>query len=193
MTSTRDLDRDLKIAEAITADLKDYLLSDVLYMELPRRGMFGQQYPHGSVGGLLLRLDLLNKMRGTLSSDQQTRLENVRAKADDLLRHWAVQVEQKAAREIGARLRAWANFLEDSDHESRRAGSEYAVQVENRVIIEYLRNIAAGLMTDEVRGQLQAADTRLHRGSGDGEFVWDPALSDAFPEDRFPWLYVRLR
>jgi hypothetical protein len=193
MAPARDLERDLKIAEAITADLKDYLLSDVLYMELPRRGMFGQQYPHGSVGGLVFRLDMLLTLRDRLSPEQQARFQTAREKANDLLHHWAVQVEQKAVREIGARLRTWANFLEDSDRDARSTNSEYAVQVESRVIIEYLRNLVGSLMTDELRDQLNAADRRLNRGSGDGDFVWDAALQDAFPEDRFPWLYLHLR
>jgi hypothetical protein len=193
MAPARDLERDLKIAEAITTDLKDYLLSDVLYMELPRRGMFGQQYPHGSVGGLLFRLDMLQSLRDQLSADQRARLDQVREKANDLLHHWAVQVEQKAVREIGARLRAWANYLEDSDRDGRGSSGEYPVQVESRVIIEYLRNLVGSQLTDEVRNQLIAADNRLNRGSGNADFVWDVALRDAFPEDRFPWLYLQLR
>lgn len=191
--SSRDLSRDLHIVRAITQDLKSYLLGDVLYMELGRKGVVGPQLPKGTLGGLLFRLDLLEKLSGQLDPAQWEETARLRDEAHELLRHWAVQAEQKAVREIGARLRTWNAFLEDAERDPAHHNVEYATQVENRVIIEYLLRFAGPVVPETSRDLLAAADRKLMRISGDDAFVWNPDLQSAFPEDRFPWLYVRLR
>ena len=133
-----DLERELRIAEAMAGDLKDYLLSDALYWTLSDSGPKLLPFPLGTVGGMLVRLDKLAAASGTLSPDQYQRLETVRARAEDELKHWAVQAEQKEAREIKARLQTWNAFLEDAAGEPERHRAEYPTQVENRVIMEML-------------------------------------------------------
>lgn len=188
----RDLERELQVAEAITSDLKPYLLGDVLYMELPRRGFMSQPFPKGTLGGLLFRLHLLDALRGSLSPEQWQRLERTRQQADDLLRHWGVQAEQKAIREINARLRTWENFLEDAEEDPPRHNVEFASQVENRVIIELLRGFVEQALDTTLREHIAAVDRRFDRISTDDDFVWHDDLQAAFP-DVYHWLYRKLR
>lgn len=189
----RDLERELQIAEAITSELKPYLLSDVLYMELPRRGFLSQPFPKGTLGGLLFRLHMLDVLAKSVSPDQWQRVAQTRESADQLLRQWAVQTEQKAVREINARLRTWENFIEEAEEDPPRHNVEYASQVENRVIIEHLRGLAEQALDSTLREHIATVDRRLDRISTSGDFVWNDDLRPAFPSEHYDWLYRKLR
>ncbi len=189
----RDLDRDLAIAESSTSDLKDYLLSDQVFWSLSTPGPSRQPFPKGTLGGLLFRLGMLESLPNLLTPDQWERWEAARTTSDELLRHWAVQAEDKAMREASSRTRTWKRFLDEASQDPPRFQSEYAYQVEGRVCIASLMAFAGRAIETSTRDMLTAADNRLLQISTAGDFVWDEAIQPAFPEDRYPWLYARLR
>jgi len=189
----RDLERDLRIVEAIAADLKPYLLSEALYWTLSDHGPLQNPYPTGTLGGLLFRLHLLDACRDRLGPDQWSRLGDARRAIEEHLRRWAVQAEQKAGREAAARLRAWETFLEEAAEDPSRYSPEYRTQIEGRAILDWLLAYLGPRADDRLRGALAAADRKLEDLTTEGGFVWDEALRDAFPADRFPYLYLHFR
>jgi hypothetical protein len=187
-----DFERDLRIAETMAHDLKEYLLSDTLYWQLTDSGPKSFPYPLGTVGGMLLRIQRLEGAGSALSPDQYQRVDKAREKADDELKHWAVQAEQKEVREIKARLQTWSAFLDDAAGDPKRHIIEYPTQVENRVIMDMLLP-RAGHAADgqNFRSRLESLDARLKGLSTRGDFVWDAAFAPVFPQDKYWWLYVQ--
>jgi hypothetical protein len=188
-----DLERDLEVAGAITEDLKQYLLSDLLYWQLSAHEAGSQTLPQGTLGGLLLRLHRLGALADLLSAEQVQHLEAVSKSADGEIAHWRVQAEEKALREVKARLHSWHMFLEECQSNPGIFQSEYPVQAEGRTAIALLLDF----LGDSVDGQallapLEAADHLLKTMSVDGDFVWDGAMEPAFPKSHYWWLYVRL-
>lgn len=189
-----DLDRDLRFVSIMAGDLKDYLLSDTLYWSLSDPGPAGHPYPLGTVGGLLLRLRKLDAVHGQLSPDQFMRLEQAATKTHDALDAWIVQREQKVAREIKARLQTWSAFLDDLSADAQRFRSEYATQVEGRVILSMLFPVAGKAADGQgFIARLNGLDERLRMVCGPGDFVWDPIFMSAFPRGEYSWLYVQAR
>lgn len=183
-----DLERDLRIVEAITADLKAYLLSDSLYWTLREPGSATYPMPKGTLGGLLFRLYRLEALAHLLSSEQRHRLAESAAKARQQMDTWAAQAEQKARREIGARLDAWAAYLDECAQDPDRYGPEYPIQVEGRTIVAFLMDLVDN---PAYQRRLEELDQRLAGLVEESSFVWDAAQIPAFPRSRFGWLYVR--
>lgn len=191
--SPRDLERDLRIVEATVSDLKDYLLSDQVYWSLSSRGSMQNPFPKGTLGGLLFRRALLDALRGQLAPRQWERFAEARAESEETLHHWSIQAEQKAGREVAARTRTWASFVEEAAGDPQRHNAEYGSQAEGRTVIAFLQQFAAGAVEPITQSQLAAADRDLERISHRGDFVWHASLKPVFPEDMFGWLYVTLR
>lgn len=186
-----DLERDLKIANLIAGDLKAYLLSSRLYWPMSETGPINYPFPMATLGSLLLRLRRLDFFKEHLSIDQQQQLSAVRSRTHEKLSEWVVQAEEKAAREIGARLQTWAAYLQDLVEHPRNHTAEYPTQVEGRMIIELLLEFVARAAGGQTfRGQLDALDRQLRKQVIDAPFVWDKSLAAAFPREPFWWLYV---
>lgn len=189
-----DLDRELRIAGAMAGDLKAYLLSDTLYWQLTDSGPKSFPFPLGTIGGMRLRLRWLEAARDQLSPDQLQHVQEVRDRADAELKRWAIQAEQKAAREIKARLQTWSAFLDDAIGDPARHIPEYPTQVENRVIMDMLFGVAGHAADGQnFQARLDSLDERLRANTVGSEFVWDAAFAPAFPKDHNWWLYVQLR
>lgn len=189
-----DLARDLRIARAIAADLKAYLLSDSLYWQLSDHGPASHPFPLGTLGGLLFRLHRLEALASRLAPDQYQQLAGIRTAADQTLSEWVVQAEARAVREITARLTTWGAYLEEVTADVTRFAPEYPTQAEGRVIVALLLKFA-GRATDghNLNARLSVLDKRLADISGQSDFVWDESLASAFPRDPYWWLYVRPR
>ncbi len=187
------LERDLLVVEATAADLKPYLLSGVLYWSLSKPYPSPYILPKGTLGGLLLRLHRLTALEERLDPEQRQRLGRAARQAQDELDRWVVQAEEKAMREFKARLHAWRVFLEECEDAPNRYAYEYPTQVEGRTILDLLLDFATDAIGPQAVRELRAADHTLREISEPGEFVWDEAALPAFPQERFWWLYVRLK
>jgi hypothetical protein len=178
----------------MAGDLKAYLLSDLLYWQLTETGPANYPFPLGTLGGQFIRLRRLEFSKEHLSADQRQQLAAIRASVDGQLSEWAVQAEGKAVREVGARLQAWAAYLEDLTDQPRHHATEYPTQVEGRVIIELLLEFARRAADEQgFNTRLDALDRQLRERVGDGAFIWDRSLAAAFPRNPFWWLYVSPR
>jgi len=177
------LAEDLAYLEAIASELKAYLLASELYW--PLGSHLGQSLPQGTLGGALLRVHRLAELGGGAHA------YHVAVQAfQDGLRQWQVQAEQKAAREVTARIHAWSQYLEELGSHPDRYAPDYSTQVMNRTVLHFLQQYLANHPSDGAENEIGALDERAALLTRDGNFVWNPAQAAAFPRADFPWLYV---
>jgi hypothetical protein len=188
-----DLDRDAAICKAMTADLESYLLADTVYRTLSNTGPYHNRYPQLTLGGLLIRLHHLTILQDTLSPETYNVFIQAHDTADALLDSWRVRFEHKIIIEIKAHLRAWSVFLGECVETDGKCADEYPTQAMTRTMIEVLLDTGEekklrGLTP--LRAQLSGLDWQLQSISASDVFVWDSALEQAYPADKFWWLYV---
>jgi hypothetical protein len=156
-----------------------YLLSKDLFQTI-QPGM-----PQLTLGGYLLRQHRLLALQGSLlKADEQTQLVQAVAQFEQVKASRASYFAQKGEREYKSRLRQWREYLRDLAEGSSR-GSDYAIRVEVRTMLEYLPSPAN---TD-----LAALDAQLRQRWQPGSFVWSADWQAAYPADRYWWLYGGIR
>jgi hypothetical protein len=190
-----DAGRDLQIVEAMAADFKAYLLSAAVYWALPRRGPLHNPFPSGTLGGTLLRLHYLAALSTRLDLDHLNRVGRARMDIEAGLSQWVVQAEHKAVAELNARLRQWGQFIEECERRAHRDSMiEYRTQADNRTAILFLSQTAGRSLSEtSLTTRVTVLDKRLSDLTERGPFVWDEALSPAFPTDPFWWLYIAFK
>lgn len=185
------IEHDLDFVEATVANLKDYLLGRPIYWRLshPRPG--AGILPRGTLGGLLLRLHRLRALEDHLTDEQLVRLDAAEQQAREGLHHWRAQAEEKAHREIHARVDSWGDYLQELEAEPERFSPEYQTQVQSRVALEHLLDFV-GRSPEWEHDDVAHAVDRLHQATTTpSDFIWNPVLAPAYPRDRYPWLYTR--
>lgn len=186
------LERDVAITNAMADDLKDYLLKDILYWSMSDSGPRVDPYPQLTLGGLLVRLHHLSVLQGVLPPDAYESFSRARDKAESTFREWAVHLERKLLREIGARMRTWSLFLAECGDSPSACADEYPTQTEARTMIKFLFDHAEGVNgTGQLQGQMHGLDRRLQHLTTPAPFIWDDIFQQAYPPDPFWWLYVR--
>ncbi|MEX2162310.1 MAG: hypothetical protein WD751_10410 [Anaerolineales bacterium] len=154
-------------------ELKDYLLSNEVFWNAGS----SQQL---TLGNLLLAKEYLDGV-GKLPA----------AEAKELAAHkkeWRSAWENKAEREVGARLRQWTQYLNELVEHPDRHASYYATEVRVRMLLELLAHEAPG-----VRSQLAAADSTLRSLTASGDFMWGKDAEAAFPKGKYWFLWVKVK
>lgn len=187
-----NLERDLRIVESMSSQIKRYVLSNTLYWSLSEVGRRGSyMLPKGTIGDMLLRMHQLVALESRLNADQVYRLHHARDDAEAQLDKWVVQSEEKVVREAKSRLNSWLVYLEEVEDNPKRYYDEYRMQARGRTIISLLMNYAgkAAIGTGIYR-LLGHADRRLRGLIVEHPFVWDERLAVAYPEQVYWWLYA---
>jgi hypothetical protein len=162
--------------------LSAYLLSNELYWPLKA------DLPRLTIGGLLLALTR-TQVR-TVSSAEQAEVSRITSQVDAVRSKWTVAWEAKATRELGSRLNLWKNYLGDIRNASSQYRQDYPNEVRNRVILELL--LAELPKQPPEAAALAGLDVSLRKQLDAGDFIWDPELQVAFPQDKFWFLYGNL-
>lgn len=187
-----NLERDLRIVESMSSEIKRYVLGNSLYWSLSdigRRGSY--MLPKGTIGDMLLRIHHLSVLEGQLSVDQAYRLRKARENSDYLLNKWIVQSEEKILRETRARLNSWLAYLEEVDDNPKAYYDEYRMQSRGRTIISFLLEQAGGAVSGSgIYRLLGHADRRLRGLIVEHPFIWDARLQIAYPQQIYWWLYA---
>ena len=71
------LTTELLVAEAMAAELADYLLGDRLFRQIVVQSPLGTQQPKMTLGGVLSRLQLLQFRSAALAPEERTRVEGL--------------------------------------------------------------------------------------------------------------------
>jgi hypothetical protein len=182
------LSRDLEIAAAMVAEVREYVLSEVLFWPMATSNM-----PRLTLGGYLIRQHRLLLLRNLLTEAEREQLSAVMDAYEAVIGEWVVHVEAKIHQELGARIRQWTEYLRDI-REDRQAkiATYYATAVEARAMIAALMD---QLQTppfrpeDRLSQEVDLLDKRLRAKWEAGPFVWPDAWQPAYPPDDYWWLY----
>ncbi len=180
----------LRFLTAGAETLKDYLLSQELFWSLGLRTPKGRRsYPQLTLGNLLLFKAQLQAWQkaGALSARESADLTKTLSELETIHGKWRVAWETKAAKEFDARLRQWANYL---DELGKGEIGSYSYEAETRAKLELL---SMELGHAAKRDDLQALDARLRGKLTKGDFIWDKNLAAAFPESIYWFLYAKIK
>lgn len=181
------LAQDVRVLSAMADEMETYLDSDVLFWQMLEGGM-----PKLTLGGYLMRQHRLLALYDSLTAEQQAQVDEAVAKFNKALEERTVRFEQKAHRELDARLRQWEEYLKDVERGQSSVKSNYAAAVEARAMIEALADylqMAPYQLDDRVSKRTALLDGRLRPRWEAGEYVWADGLQGAYPPREYWWLY----
>lgn len=185
--SRYDLAQDLRILQAMSSELKDYLLKDILYWRLEGPASF----PLMTLGGYLLRLHRVEALAGRLDLAGQAALRDARREYDTQTRAWSLRAAAKYQQELDARLKLLAEYLGELETGVAAAG-HWPHEAEIRTMIALLLDAArAACDVAPYAARVRALDVSLERRLEPSGFVGDPALEAAYPRETFWWMWSR--
>ena len=180
------LSKDRSLVIHAAEGLEAYLLSSELYGP-PSYGGGLDLASRLTVGTLLLSLERLK----SLGSEIDRPLDTAREAVQQTMTAWRVHWQQKAGRELEARLSLWSEFLDAWLAGPSNRLAAYAVGVRNRAILHLLMQ-NAGTIAQAHSDWLSGCDRRLRAATLDGEFVWENELAAVFPQPLW-WFLFRKR
>lgn len=154
-------------------ELKNYLLSDILYYPL-----LGN-LPRLTIGGLLLAQKRLKAEN--LGTQLNPKLATIKST-------WYSAWTKKSTRELEARLRLWRNYLNDYQNAPAEYAADYKHEVHLRVMLALL-----SAEVDQIPAEITILDQLLRTKFISDKFIWDESLKKQFPKDDFWFLYGRLK
>lgn len=188
---TGKLREDLRILEAMAAEMDEYLRNGNLFWPLSDSTL-----PRLTLGGYLMRQHRLLALRQQLSDADRQRLDAAEAQFEEALVEKVVAFEKKAHEGIRARLRQWNEYLKELRDPSLAAGDYYGSAVETRAMLAALLNkleTPPYKLDRRVLNELASFDRVLANFWDAGEFIWPEEWAAAYPRQRYWWLYGRPR
>jgi hypothetical protein len=186
----KKFDHELDYIEAAASQVENYLLSKELYRPIGITSRHGEKpFPALTIGNLLLAT---NRAGGFASSTKEkVRLSKIQNEINQIRHRWAAAWQDKVSVELSARLKLWSDFLEEYRKEPGLNFDRYRYEVSRRVIIHLLSEQYSHVPDHEAE-LLSAMDRYLRAMFQSGEFTWDDALEQVFPESVYWYLYGRL-
>ncbi len=181
---------DLQIAEAMTAELEDYIIKNDLYRTLIVRIPGADQNLQMTGGDLLSRLYRLQSVRSQLAPDLQSRVDAAVAQANKIIYSLRTRFHDRLQREMKARLDSLKWFLDDCGTDLNRCRAEFPFEMRNRQRIEELLKELGSDVSAELTGTLRAIDQRIRNVTHSTDFTWDTRLKEIFPRSPYWYLYV---
>jgi hypothetical protein len=173
--------------------LERYLASKELYWQLP--GIARE--PGFAFGSLTIGvvLFMLKRLKARALSGSRAA---ERGEFETLIFQAKIHYEQawmkKVGQDLGSRMRLWGSFLDEYRSDPTAAINSYPNRVSQRVIIQLLweEQDAGNLLLTPLQFMLQTMDEALRQIFTAGEFIWEPDLGTAFPDDSYWYLYGKL-
>jgi hypothetical protein len=182
---------DLVIAEAMVAELEEYIIKDDLYRTVFVRTPDGDLSLQMTGGDLLTRLHRLQSETAALSADQRQRLDTVQRQADAVIHSLRTRFHQRLQREMKVRLDALRWYMDELDDDRQGAGPNFPFEMRNRQRIEEIMKQLGNRAPRELTTQLQQIDNRIRQAARPSDFTWDPRVEHVYPRDRYWYLYLR--
>ena len=190
-SNNNELTRDLSILVAMAAEIEPYLNSDVLFWHMSTSHM-----PALTLGGYLMRQHRLLALQDLLTDRQRSELDAAVFQYNNALVEKIVRFEQKADRELDARLRQWSEFLKDVDRGTASSTSNYRTAVEARAMIAAIQEqlqLAPFHLEGHAPQRIALLDNQLRLFWESGDFVWPDKWQPAYPRMEYWWLYGKPR
>ena len=185
-------DVDLAIASAMADELEEYLIKDDLYRTVIVRTPKGEARLQMTGGDLLTRLYRLNGERDRLTAAQQSQLDALNQRAEQMMYSLKTRFNQRLQREVKARLDSLKWFLSESGEDRARARANYPYEIRNRQRIEEICKRLGDDLPGELAERLAAIDNRLRMLTLPSGFIWDAQLQPIFPQHPYWYLYTSM-
>lgn len=189
--ATEKLRQDLRILEAMAAEMDDYLRSQTLFWPMVQSNL-----PRLTLGGYLMRQHRLTALRQLLDDEERTRLDAAISQFNEALVEKVVRFEERAHQELHARLRQWGEYLREVSQEHLAMGDYFASHVQTRAMIAALLDkleMPPYELDKRVLDQLGVYDNALRNYWRADDFCWPAEWQPAYPRSEFWWLYGRPR
>lgn len=183
---------ELTIARCLTAELEDYLKAAILYWPVASSNRLGDKLPPLTIGNVLDALGRAEAALNDLTPDQAAALSAIRRQHDRLRAARPAAYASKAAREIGSRLDAWSQYLDEAARPPADVAAYYPHEVRTRAKAHVLAQALGRDLPQAAQQRLALSDARLRAMFEPGAFVWDDRLTAAFPQNPCWWLYGRI-
>ncbi len=181
--------RDLEIFEVMVSEMDGYLMSEATHWTMEKGDM-----PKLTIGGCLMRRQRLPFVGEQLDDAAQKRLEIARQSFEALLFKNVVRFETRMHQELHARLSEWSSYLGHLSSRMMADVNYYADVSDVRVVIsamiEELQKPVYQL-DKQILEEITALDQNLKGRWQVGTFVWPAVWQDAYPPEKFWWLYGR--
>lgn len=180
-----DVAHELAVLTKMADELKEYLLSDVLFWQMQA----GSRFPKLSLGRLLLARERVRAAAAQLTSTQRAELQQAEQRLDHVLGQWQVAAERHAERELRSRANLWQRYWEECGERPAACAENYRQEVTQRTIATLLLRAFPRLEDTQEARVLIALDAVIRPRLQRQGFVWDAVLQAAFPADEFWYLY----
>jgi hypothetical protein len=183
---------ELTIARCLTAELEEYLKSAIVYWPVASSNPFGDKMPPLTIGNVLDAIGRAAAAMNDLTPDQAVELTAIRQQHDRIRDAQPAAYASKAAREIGSRLDAWSQYLDEAARPPADVAAYYPHEVRARAKAHVLAQALGRDLPQAAQQRLALSDARLRALFEPGAFVWDDRLKAAFPQNPCWWLYGHL-
>ena len=191
MSSNYTIKRDLEELVQMSDKLREYILSDALYMPVSGGFFRGGGTPQLTTGALLLRRRRLSLLRDALDAAAQARLDATVAQHDEIQREWTLHYEKKLQQEVNSRLKMMVAFFRECSESPRDCAAAYPVEAMRRTIVQEIMLAMDEFDYDrrELLPKIQHCDAGLLRYLRPSAFIWAPQLELVYPRAIFWWLF----
>ena len=183
----QSIDVDRAFLESGLAELPDFILSKEIYWPIsikPNRN-FASNLPQLSLGNI--RLASARMQAGQPLGEDAELIGAI----DQIFTKWRSNWAKKATAEYSSRLNLWKDRLSELISDPSQAIYRYEIRL--RVILDFLKD---DLLVEPAQQQIEllsGLDARLQAATILSEFIWDPAIQNGFPQERFWYLYRSLK
>lgn len=174
-------------------EFEPFLFSNEIYWPLSfmREDNISPRFnPRLSAGRVEISIYLLEFYSSNDPQIQSTVAEGL-ARIQALKNQWKSNWSKKAALEFDVRLRQWQRVVREIRSHSI-SNAEYKNEVQVRLMLSFLEESAGDLQQTEEKSGLTALDQVLKVNSISSLFIWSKEIKDAFPSERFWFLYRTL-
>ncbi len=191
----RQLLRTLLAVEQMVSELSDYFARQELFRQLVVHTPWGDELPKMSLGGLVERLNYLERHRDALTSEEQARLDKARAAYEEAIRYRRQQVAERLRREFRSYLNSWKWYLDELRDNPDKV-MDYPAEVHNRLrlttLLNEARRLGIELDPDQVH-MLEELDQFLRSRWQPGNFSLKDFAPEDFSREEHWYLYGRPR
>jgi len=181
---------ELAICRTMAEEMEPYLLSNQLFRQLVVRTPVGDLQPKMTLGAFLEHYRRLRRREKALSPTQRAELDRIGEVWATMKRRYEKRYMELLRQELRSQLDSWAWFLDDCLRRPNRCREDYPTEVRTRARISLLlEELGPDAQIYTEASRLAHLDDRLRRMWQKGHFIWPSEAADAYPPDRYWFLY----
>ncbi len=185
-----DLAVELAICRTMANEMESYLLSNQLFRQIVVRTPLGDLQPKMTLGAFLEHYRRLRRRQSALSPAQQAELNSIGETWATMKRRYESRYEELMRHELRSHLDSWTWFLDDCLKRPSRCQEDYPTEARIRARIALLlEELGPDAEIQKEKSRLAVLDDRLRRLWQRGRFIWPGETADAYPPDRYWFLY----